>query len=142
MIHAEVVLKGDGGKGLCGGLDLDMFLGFNSLVQAVAPSASLHDTSGLLVHDFYLPVHDYVFLVDTEHCVSLEQLQNSVHAFALDSIFREEFVLSVQAFLVREALVGFQCRKFGGYVGQNKELVILNLVCEPLVALVGEIYGM
>jgi len=35
VVHAEIILQGDGGKGLGGRLNLYPFLGFNSLVQSV-----------------------------------------------------------------------------------------------------------
>ena len=38
LVHAEVVLEGDGGQRLVLALDLDAFLGFDGLVQAVATS--------------------------------------------------------------------------------------------------------
>src|SRR5690606_21620569 len=47
VIHAEVVLQGDGGVGLCGVLNFDVFLCLDSLVQAVGVSSALHNTTGL-----------------------------------------------------------------------------------------------
>ena len=38
LVHAEVVLEGDGGERLILALDLDAFLGFDGLVQTVASS--------------------------------------------------------------------------------------------------------
>ena len=40
LVHAEIVLEGDGGEGLVFALDLDAFLGFHGLVQAVGPAAA------------------------------------------------------------------------------------------------------
>ena len=41
-VHAEVVLESDRGQRLVLGLDLHAFLGFDGLVQAVAPAAAGH----------------------------------------------------------------------------------------------------
>ena len=35
VVHAEIVLQGDGGESLCSSLDLNVLLGLDSLVQAV-----------------------------------------------------------------------------------------------------------
>ena len=51
LVHAEVVLEGDGGQGLVLALDLDAFLGFHGLVQAVGPAAAGHQAAGELVDD-------------------------------------------------------------------------------------------
>ena len=62
VIHTEIVLQCDGSKSLCGSLHLDMLLGLNGLMESVAPAASLHDTSGLLVDNLHLTVHDDIFV--------------------------------------------------------------------------------
>ena len=62
----------------------------------------------MLVDDLDLPVHDDVFLVDAEHGVGLEELENGVHAFALDGVVLQEGVLAVDAFLVGEGGVGLE----------------------------------
>ena len=51
LVHAEVILEGDGGEGLVLALDLDVFLGFHGLVEAVGPAAAGHDAAGELVDD-------------------------------------------------------------------------------------------
>ena len=51
LVHAEVVLEGDGGQRLVLALDLDPFLGLHRLVQAVAPAAARHQPAGELVDD-------------------------------------------------------------------------------------------
>ncbi len=63
LVHAEIILERDGGEGLVLPLDLDAFLGFDRLVQSVAPAASRHEASGELVDDDHLAVLDHVFAV-------------------------------------------------------------------------------
>ena len=51
LVHAEVVLEGDGGQRLVLALDLDAFLGLDGLVQAVGPAPAGHQAAGELVDD-------------------------------------------------------------------------------------------
>ena len=141
VVHTEVVLEGDGGEGLCGGFHLHVLLGFDGLVQTVAPAAAFHDTARLLIDNLDLSVHHHVFFVDAEHRVSLEQCENRMYALALDGIVREEFVLAHHAFFVRQARVGFKGREFGGHVGEHEELVVVYLVGQPFVTLVRQVNG-
>ena len=139
VVHAEIVLQGDGGKGLCGGFHLHVLLGLHGLVQSVAPAASLHDTSCLLVHNFHLTVDDHVFVVLVEHGVCLEQLLQGVHAFALYGVVVHQFVLLVQALLVGQSLFGFQGRQLGGDVGQHEQFRVVHLLGQPGGALVRQV---
>ena len=141
VVHAEVVLQRNGGEGLRGGFHLDVFLSLHGLMQSVAPAAAFHDAACLLVHNLHLPVHHDIFLVDAEHGVGFEQLQDSMHALALHGVVGEEFVFLGQAFLVGNRAVALEHGEFGGDVGQHEELVVFHLVGQPFVALVGEVYG-
>ena len=61
LVHAEIILKGDGGERLVFALDLDAFFGFDGLVQAVGPAAAGHLASGKFVDDDDFAVfHDVV----------------------------------------------------------------------------------
>ena len=51
LVKAEIVLEGDGGKGLVFLADLDAFLGFDGLVQSVGPAAAGHEAAGEGVDD-------------------------------------------------------------------------------------------
>ena len=53
LVHAEVVLEGDGGQRLILALDLDAFLGFHGLVQPVRPAPARHQAAGELVDDHH-----------------------------------------------------------------------------------------
>ena len=86
MIHTEVVLQGDSGKGLGGSLNTDMLLGLNSLVETIAPAATLHDTACLLINNLDLAIDNDILVILVEHGVSLEQLLESMHALALQGI--------------------------------------------------------
>ncbi len=63
LVEAEVVLEGDRGQGLVLGLDLDVFLGFQRLVQAFRIAAARHHAAGELVDDHHFVVADDVVLL-------------------------------------------------------------------------------
>ena len=60
FVHAEIVLEGDGGERLVFALDLDVFLGFDRLVQSVGPAAAGHQAAGELVDDDDFAVFHHV----------------------------------------------------------------------------------
>ena len=119
VIHSEVVLKGDGGESLCGSFDLDAFLGFDCLMEAVGIAASFHDTSGLLIDDLDLVVIDHVFHILFEKCVGFQQLSDGVDAFGLDGIVLHECVFFCSAFgRIGDCL---SLGEFGCNVGEHEE---------------------
>ena len=62
-------------------------------METVTPTASLHDTAGLLVHNLDFAVLDYILVVEVEHGVGLQQLLEGVHTLALDGIVAIHLVL-------------------------------------------------
>ena len=84
LVHAEVVLEGDGGQGLVFVFDLDRFLGLQGLVQAVGVAPAGHEAPGEFVDD-----DDLAFLDDVVH-VPFEEgmgLQGGLEVVQ-DSMFR------------------------------------------------------
>ena len=141
VVHTEIVLKGDGGKGLGGSLYLHVLLGFDSLVQSVAPAASLHDTTRLLIDNLHFAVDDHILVVLVEHGVGLQQLLQGMHTLRLHGIVLEHFIFLVQALLVRQARVSLQFRELTGNIGQHEELGIVDLLGQPSRTLIGEVAG-
>ncbi len=82
LVHAEVVLEGDGGERLVLALDLDAFLGFHGLVQAVAPAAAGHQAAGELVDDddfgAFVAFADHVFAIALVEHVGAQRLLHVV----------------------------------------------------------------
>ena len=78
VVHAEVVLEGDGGERLVLALDLHLLLGLDGLVQAVAPAAARHQAAGELVDDDDLAVLDDVVDVALEEGVGAQALLHVV----------------------------------------------------------------
>ncbi len=63
LVHAEVILEGDGRESLGLAFDLHTFFGFNGLVQTVRPAAAGHHAAGELVDDDHFAVFHHVFHV-------------------------------------------------------------------------------
>ena len=78
LVLAEVVLEGDGRERLVLALDLHLLLGFDGLVQAVAPAAARHQPAGELVDDDDLAVLHHVVDVALEQRVRAERLVDVV----------------------------------------------------------------
>ena len=72
VIHTEVILQRDGGKCLRCSFHFYVLLGFNGLMQTIAPAATFHDTARLLVNNLYLAVDNHILVVLVEHAVGFE----------------------------------------------------------------------
>ena len=77
-VHAEVVLEGDRGQRLVLGMDLDVFLGLQRLVQAFGEAPARHHAAGELVDDDDLVVADDVVLVALEQAMRLQRVVDVV----------------------------------------------------------------
>ncbi len=139
VIHAEVVLQRDGGKGLCSGLDFHSFLGLDGLVQAVGVASAFHDTACLFVDNLDFVVVDNVFYVFLKQCVCLKQLGHGVYALGLYGIVLHQFVFAGLAF----SGIGqvFELGKLRCYVGKHKEGWVFDFAGEFVDAFVGEFYA-
>ena len=115
-----------------------MFFRLDSLMQAVAPLTSLHDTSCLLVHNLHLAVHYDILVVLVEHGVCLEQLLQGVNALALHAVVAEQFVLLCHLLLVAH-LLSLEFRHLCGDVRQHEEFAVVNLLCQPVGTFIGKV---
>ena len=86
VVHAEVVLQGDGGPGVVLLLDLDPLLGLHRLVQPVRPAPALQDAAGELVDDLHLAVLDDVVLVPLVQLLGPQRLLELVHVVDGDCV--------------------------------------------------------
>ncbi|CCY91854.1 uncharacterized protein BN461_02208 [Bacteroides sp. CAG:1076] len=81
MIHTEVILQSNSCKSLSCSFNLNTFLSFYSLVQSVAPTTTVHDTSCLFVDNLNLSVHNDIISIFFEHCICFKQLIDCMNAF-------------------------------------------------------------
>ncbi len=86
VVHAEVVLEGDRRERLVLALDLDVLLGLDRLVQAVAPAPPGHQAAGELVDDQDLAVLHHVVDVALVEGVGAERLVHVVERVDLAGI--------------------------------------------------------
>ncbi len=74
LVEPEVVLQRDRGDRLVLGLDLDVLLGLDGLVQTLVVAAADQHAAGELVDDEHLAVADDVVLVALEELLGLERV--------------------------------------------------------------------
>ena len=141
MVHAEVVLQRDGGKGLCGSLYLHVLLGFHGLVQAIRPAAAFHDTTRLLVDNLHLTINNHVLIVTVEHTVCLQQLLQGMNTLRLYGIVLQGLVFLVDTLLVSEFSVALEGRELSSDIGQHEEVLVVHLIGKPSGTLVSEVAG-
>ena len=140
VVHAEIVLQGHGGVSLRSRFHLNVFLGFDGLVQSVAVTAAFEDTTGLFIHDFHLVVLDDIIHVAFEDRVGFKQLAHGVDAVALGSVFAHQVVFAVALFVV----VGggaLNFRDFRTDIGQEEELAVFSGYRDELNAFFGQFNG-
>ena len=78
VVHAEVVLEGDGGQGFALPLHLYMLLGLDGLMQAVGVAAAHHQAAGELVHNHNLAVLHHIVHIPLHQGMGLQGGQNVV----------------------------------------------------------------
>ena len=85
-----------------------MFLSFHRLVQTVAPTATFHDTSCLLVNYFYFTVDYHILVIAIEHGIRFQKLLYRMHALTLYGVISEEFVFLVELVFLAQTIVGLK----------------------------------
>ena len=86
LVHAEVVLQGDGGPGVVLLFDRHPLLGLHRLVQAVRPAPALQGAAGELVDDLHLALGHQVVLVPVVEVLGRERLGQLVHVVDRDGV--------------------------------------------------------
>ena len=81
VVHAEIILEGNGSHRLVLFLYLHAFFGFHRLVQAVRPATPGHGSAGKLVYDNNLAIVDDVFHVDVEQVMGTQGRGQVMHQF-------------------------------------------------------------
>ena len=126
FVKAEIVLNGDGGQGLGFALDLHAFLGFDRLVQTVAPAPAIHGAPGVFVHDDDLAVFHHVMNVQLVEAVGLEQLGDGVDVAGLRFELGLDFAPSFQPLARVGFRAGVNLMKFHRQIGQHEGVRVLG----------------
>ncbi len=111
VIHPEIVLEGDRGKGLVFPLDLDLFLGLQGLVQPIAVASSLHGAAGEFIDDDDLAFLDDIVDVPFEQHMGLQSLAEVMKLLDIAGIIEildfEQILAQGDALLGEGYLPGF-----------------------------------
>ena len=140
VIHTEIVLQSNRSISLRRRLHLDMLLSLHSLVQAITPATSLHDTPRLLIDNLNLTILNHILIIEIKHRISLEQLLESMHTLALERIVIVDLVLTLYARLIVERLVSLNLRHHASNVRQDKKRMVVHLRSQPVITLVSQIH--
>ncbi len=117
LVHAEIVLKGDGGQGFALPGHLHALLGLNGLVQALVKPAAVHQAAGEFIDDDNLAVLHHIILVPVHNAPGPDSL---VHPVLNQDIFRVRKVFQVEELLgLFHALAG---------QGAGLELFVDNII--------------
>ena len=111
-------------------------------MKSVAPTAALHDTSGLLIHNLDLVVDNDVVHVLLEHRIGLEQLDDSVHTLALERVVLHQRVLLLLLLLCGKLRVLLDLGDLAADVRKHEEIRIGHSVGEKVMSLVGHVHRM
>ena len=141
VVHTEVVLQGDGRKGLGSTLHLHVLFRLDRLVQTIAPTTPFHHTAGLLIDDLHFAAIDDVVDVFLEEGVRLEQLVYRVYALGLDTIVREDVVFLLLLLLGSDRGVAFQFRHLASHIRQDEEVRVIGRAGQGINTLVRQLDG-
>ena len=86
LVEAEVVLQGDRRPGVVLLLDAHALFGFDGLVQAVGPAASVQGATSEFVDDLHDAAVDEVVLVAVEQFFGAKRLTELVHVVGRDRV--------------------------------------------------------
>ena len=141
VIHTEIVLEGDGRECLCRSLNLHVFLRLHCLMESVAPTATLHNTTCLFVDNLDFSVFGYdVVDIELEHRVCLEKLDDSVHTLALEGEVCHKFILLLPLLCrVCHRLLNLgNCRTD---VRKDEEVIVIDRLSKQVASLVRHVHG-
>ena len=100
-VLAEVVLERDRRERLVLALDLHLLLGFDRLVEAVAPPAPGHQAAGELVDDHDAVVLDHVVDVEPEERVGAQRLVDVMEERHVDGVVEAARLKTMRQHLLR-----------------------------------------
>ena len=141
VVHSEVVLQSDCSECLCCSLHFDVFLCLERLVESVGVAAAVHYTSGLLINDKHLVVHNDVFLVFAEQCVCSEQLVDCVQYLGLRAVVLHQLVFLACLFLLAQRFVFLDFCYFCADIRQHEELRVILGLRQHVDTLVCQLYS-
>ena len=126
LIHAEIILKGDGGHGLVFTLDGDSLLGFNRLMQTVRPAPPRHCAPGKLINN-----DNFALLDDVVHVF----LEKRVSAQSRADVMQQVDVGRIVKAAARLQKAGLSQYLFAGVMPLFGQINLLALLVHRVVAI-------
>ena len=83
VVEPEIILDGDRSERLGFLLDGDPFLGFDRLMETIAPASARHGAPGVFIDDDHLVFLHHILHVANVQAVRLEQLAGDVDGLSL-----------------------------------------------------------
>ncbi len=123
VVEPEIVLDRDRGQGLVLGLDIDLFLGLDGLVQALGQAAAAHHPAGELVDQDHLAALDDIVLVQGVEGVGPQGLVDVVHHRYIGRIVQAGGILGQMAAFLQQFF-----DLFGAVFGQDDLFLFLVVV--------------
>ncbi len=139
VIHPEVVLKRDSGKGLRGRFHLHMLLGFYGLVQTVRIPAPLQNTARLLINNLYLIVHHHIFHILLKHSIGFDQLVDGMNPLRFHRIILQKSIFLLHQFFRRQLGI-LKLRNLGSHIGKYEKRGILKTSRNQVNSLIGQLH--
>ena len=132
VVHAEVVLQGNGCERLILRLDFDAFLRFDGLMQTLIVAAAGQDAAGMFVNDEHFTVGDHVVTVAQEQFLRLDgvvQIANQGGVARLVQVVDAQIIFNLADARVKDAdglllLVDLVILVTGQFGHQSGELAV------------------
>ena len=109
-------------------------------MESIAPTATFHDTTSLLIDNLDFTIHDDIVVVFHKHGVGFQQLLDGMYTLCLEGVVLHDGVFLGKAFVFVLELLVFECGELCGDVGEHEECVVLHDVGNELVTLVGHLH--
>jgi len=103
IVHAEIVLKGDGGQRLIFLLDSHALFCFQCLMQAVTITAAGHEPAGKFIYYYDLTIFNNIVDIFGEKSIAFEQLIDNMVAGELLLVLAANSITALSLFFRGEA---------------------------------------
>ena len=127
LVKPEIILNRDRRQGLRLAIDLHAFLGFDRLVQTIAPAAARHFAAGVFVDDDDLVFLDDVLDVFLEKAVGAQQLRDVVDPLGLRVAMLLALGLLLVLLLVGQRRIEIDLGEFADQIRQHERVRIVRV---------------
>ena len=137
IVHAEIVLDGDGRHSLSFLLDGNALFGFESLMQSIGVAASGHQASGMLIDDHNFAILNDVVDIFLKEAVRLEQLAQVMETLALGGKLLLKSVFALGFLIISKGLIGVDAVDLSQHIGHDEGVGVVGT--DGIASLSGEV---